>query len=424
MKTIKIETLHLFTLELLLRILGPMMWALDDINSRHEKTETSVGDSTTESTNTGKCHFSSALDQTETDISNHSAKGFSKIRNMDILSRSNYSADNLSMSNYSTDNLAMSNYSTDNLLIGFISSSNVSTSSLIFNEPITFNKKSWPFFYDVLLSTVGGVGKSTLTSPVHSQLMFNGSLRKRSMQATSTSPATVTPPHSVRSINIRTKHFLLNRSSDVLYDAVTSDQVSLSDETSPAQSDHTPHPNLRQSEMPGFNWNPVTDDRVSEDVPVRTLHIGGLFELSSRDGPNGYSELDAALLAIDHINDKNIIPGYKLKLLYNDSKSNDIFQQSNDISQQSNDISQQSNDIFHQSDDIFQQSNDISQQSNDIFQQSNDISQQTNDISQQSNDISQQSNDISQQTKRLKSIEKQEYKHDYNILFRTAKKTS
>ncbi|CAL1537957.1 unnamed protein product, partial [Lymnaea stagnalis] len=33
-----------------------------------------------------------------------------------------------------------------------------------------------------------------------------------------------------------------------------------------------------------------------------------------------YSELDAALLAISHINQKDVIPGYKLKLLYNDSK--------------------------------------------------------------------------------------------------------
>lgn len=53
----------------------------------------------------------------------------------------------------------------------------------------------------------------------------------------------------------------------------------------------------------------------------RTIYIGGLFELSgSRDVRRGYSELTAAKLAVSHINDKGILPGYKLELLYNDTK--------------------------------------------------------------------------------------------------------
>ncbi|CAG5136460.1 unnamed protein product, partial [Candidula unifasciata] len=54
--------------------------------------------------------------------------------------------------------------------------------------------------------------------------------------------------------------------------------------------------------------------------PDNTLYIGGLFELSGRYVENGYSELDAALLAVDHINEKGFIPGYRLQLLFNDSK--------------------------------------------------------------------------------------------------------
>lgn len=51
----------------------------------------------------------------------------------------------------------------------------------------------------------------------------------------------------------------------------------------------------------------------------------GLFELSTRDGirPEGRSELAAAQLAVRHINERHILPGYTLELLTNDTKVRD-----------------------------------------------------------------------------------------------------
>ena len=51
------------------------------------------------------------------------------------------------------------------------------------------------------------------------------------------------------------------------------------------------------------------------------LYIGGIFELSQNShAESARSELDAALLAISHVNEKRIVPGYVLELVYNDSK--------------------------------------------------------------------------------------------------------
>lgn len=65
-------------------------------------------------------------------------------------------------------------------------------------------------------------------------------------------------------------------------------------------------------------------EHSSKDIKrniATTIYIGGLFELSgSRDNGCGYSELTAAKLAVSHINAKGILPGYKLQLLYNDTK--------------------------------------------------------------------------------------------------------
>lgn len=56
------------------------------------------------------------------------------------------------------------------------------------------------------------------------------------------------------------------------------------------------------------------------------LYIGGLFELNdTKVAVNGRSELDAALLAVQHINDKGFIPGYHLEMVYNDTKVGTIF---------------------------------------------------------------------------------------------------
>lgn len=56
-----------------------------------------------------------------------------------------------------------------------------------------------------------------------------------------------------------------------------------------------------------------------------TLYILGLFELSTRWGVRfeGVSEMMAAQLAVNHINNNNILPGYKLELLKNDTKVSD-----------------------------------------------------------------------------------------------------
>ncbi len=52
------------------------------------------------------------------------------------------------------------------------------------------------------------------------------------------------------------------------------------------------------------------------------IYIGGLFELSETPAgiTYGQSELAAAQLAIRHINQQRILLGYKLHMLYNDTK--------------------------------------------------------------------------------------------------------
>ncbi|GFS09776.1 gamma-aminobutyric acid type B receptor subunit 1 [Elysia marginata] len=69
---------------------------------------------------------------------------------------------------------------------------------------------------------------------------------------------------------------------------------------------------------PGSFYGPM--DTFENIFPRKTLHIGGFFELSGAYPGNGQSDLDAALLAIEHVNDQHIIPGYRLELLFNDSK--------------------------------------------------------------------------------------------------------
>lgn len=54
----------------------------------------------------------------------------------------------------------------------------------------------------------------------------------------------------------------------------------------------------------------------------RIVSILGLFELSIGDHPraDGMSELTAARLAVDHVNKRALLPGYKLHLITNDTK--------------------------------------------------------------------------------------------------------
>lgn len=58
-----------------------------------------------------------------------------------------------------------------------------------------------------------------------------------------------------------------------------------------------------------------------------TVSVLGLFELSTRHGirPEGYSELAAAQMAVRHINQRGLLPGYTLQLLTNDTKVRFIF---------------------------------------------------------------------------------------------------
>lgn len=53
----------------------------------------------------------------------------------------------------------------------------------------------------------------------------------------------------------------------------------------------------------------------------KPLYIGGLFDLSGERGNAlGSSELTAAKLAVHYVNKENILPGYELFLLVNDTK--------------------------------------------------------------------------------------------------------
>ena len=79
--------------------------------------------------------------------------------------------------------------------------------------------------------------------------------------------------------------------------------------------------NRHRHKHPGIpsllNWQ----GHDSDGRPNRTLYIGGLFELSDNSHEaSARSELDAALLAVRHVNEKGVVPGYNLQLVYNDSK--------------------------------------------------------------------------------------------------------
>ena len=56
------------------------------------------------------------------------------------------------------------------------------------------------------------------------------------------------------------------------------------------------------------------------NTSFKTIYIGGLFELSGIRGSNGLSELIAAKLAVEHVNNKNAVPGYRMRLLFNNTK--------------------------------------------------------------------------------------------------------
>ena len=69
------------------------------------------------------------------------------------------------------------------------------------------------------------------------------------------------------------------------------------------------------SNLPSIRGGPIDPTREEE-----VLHLFGLFELSSCElARNGRLELQAAQLAVQIINQRKIIPGYRLKLFYNDT---------------------------------------------------------------------------------------------------------
>ncbi|XP_013382265.1 gamma-aminobutyric acid type B receptor subunit 2 [Lingula anatina] len=65
-----------------------------------------------------------------------------------------------------------------------------------------------------------------------------------------------------------------------------------------------------------------TPAKSKKGRPVKVLYIGGFFELSGdpRMAAMGLSEKVAALMAIDHINEQDILPGYELRMFYGDTK--------------------------------------------------------------------------------------------------------
>ena len=64
-------------------------------------------------------------------------------------------------------------------------------------------------------------------------------------------------------------------------------------------------------------------DKQLLDLPT-TLYLGGLFESTDLQS-RGRSEFHSAQMAIGHINEKGVIPGYKLDLVYNETAVSAVF---------------------------------------------------------------------------------------------------
>ena len=82
---------------------------------------------------------------------------------------------------------------------------------------------------------------------------------------------------------------------------------------------------LPVSQTPGYTAqaqrNNSTEETDDSHTTLKTLYIGGLFDLSGGiPSSNDQSELAAAQLALRHINDQRYVPGYRLELVYNDTK--------------------------------------------------------------------------------------------------------
>ncbi|GBM40236.1 hypothetical protein AVEN_183552-1 [Araneus ventricosus] len=87
--------------------------------------------------------------------------------------------------------------------------------------------------------------------------------------------------------------------------------------------------NISAENMTMDIWNATTDNVTTEIVTTETdlrriVYLHGLFEMSRgecRDFPEtGLYEYKAALVAIQHINERNTIDGYKLQMYHNDTQ--------------------------------------------------------------------------------------------------------
>lgn len=89
------------------------------------------------------------------------------------------------------------------------------------------------------------------------------------------------------------------------------------------QEDHMAITRTDLLKTKGDNNGSTGQKKVSDAKGV--LYIGGLFELSDSGlEKDAKSELDAALLGIRHVNEMEIVPGYNLHLVYNDSKVSNL----------------------------------------------------------------------------------------------------
>lgn len=71
-----------------------------------------------------------------------------------------------------------------------------------------------------------------------------------------------------------------------------------------------------------FNVGKLKSNSKNYENEIKEINILGLFELSTKWGKReeGFSEMAAARLAIEHVNKLAILPGYFLKLITNDTK--------------------------------------------------------------------------------------------------------
>nr|XP_049696592.1 gamma-aminobutyric acid type B receptor subunit 2 [Helicoverpa armigera] len=72
--------------------------------------------------------------------------------------------------------------------------------------------------------------------------------------------------------------------------------------------------------LPGYRLHLITNDTKAREMII--VSILGLFELSVGDAPraDGVTELAAARLAVEHVNKRGLLPGYRLHLITNDTK--------------------------------------------------------------------------------------------------------